>query len=166
MKKIVISCALISIPFIAYAAEQQSYSIEVVASVPDDSFYVMPVDGGWINEPQAMDYDYGTQRLRSIEKDFQYKSTLGGIQAYLTNTDSAGSSILSNGQDTIPLKVSFNGIALSSSTSEVVSESAAKNGGRTNLRIEQKDEKPLTVSGSFNGQVALMFEPALSVEQR
>ncbi|MBS7785660.1 CS1 type fimbrial major subunit, partial [Providencia stuartii] len=75
--------------------------------------------------------------------------------------DSTGTAILSNGTDIIPLTVIFNGVSLSNTANTVVDAADAKAGGRANLRITQKTDTPLTVTGSFTGQVAMVFEPAL-----
>jgi len=146
---------------IAFAANQQSYAIDIKAEIPSDAFHVIPVDSGWINQTQTMDYDLATARLQAFEKQFQYKNTSGGIQATLTNTDSNGDAILSNGSDIIPLKVEFNGVRLGDTSATVVDDKAAQAGGRTMLRISQADNQSLTVNGSFTGQVAVIFEEAI-----
>ncbi|EDU61837.1 CS1 type fimbrial major subunit [Providencia stuartii] len=131
------------------------------AAVSTDDFQVIPVEGGWVNQTQEMVYDLGTKKLQDFSKQFQYKNTSGAIQATLTNTDSTGTAILSNGTDIIPLTVIFNGVSLSNTANTVVDAADAKAGGRANLRITQKTDTPLTVTGSFTGQVAMVFEPAL-----
>ncbi|AGN85911.1 MULTISPECIES: CS1 type fimbrial major subunit [Enterobacteriaceae] len=145
----------------AMAANQQSYNIDVFAHVPSDDFQVEPVESGWINQAQEIEYDITTSKLKAFEKQFQYKNVSGGIQATLMNTDSNGDAILSNGTDIIPLKVEFNGVELSDTAQTVVDDTTAKAGGRTTLRISQSDSKALTVQGDFTGQVAMMFEEAL-----
>lgn len=146
----------------AYAVNQQSYTINLKADIPSDAFQVVPVENGWINQTQTMGYDLNTMKLQTFEKQFQFKNTSGGIQAMLTNTDSNGDAILSNGNDIIPLKVEFNGVQLSDSTQVVVDDATAKVGGRTMLRISQADKNALAVNGSFTGQVAMIFEEAIA----
>lgn len=146
----------------AMAANQQSYNIDVFAHVPSDDFQIEPVESGWINQAQEIEYDIATSKLKAFEKQFQYKNASGGIQATLMNTDSSGNAILSNGTDTIPLKVEFNGIALNDTAQTVVDDVAAKAGGRTTLRISQQDTQPLAVQGDFTGQVAMIFEEAVT----
>ncbi|MBQ0399373.1 adhesin [Providencia rettgeri] len=145
----------------ANAADEQHYTIELSATIPSEAFQVTPVESGWINQTQEMPYDLGTNKLQPFSKQFQYKNTSGGIQATLTNTDSNGDPILSNGSDIIPLAVTFNGVKLSNEAATVVAADQAKAGGRTNLRITQKTDDALNVTGSFTGQVSLVFEPAL-----
>lgn len=145
---------------VAQAADAQSYTINLTATVPSDSFQVIPVDTGWIDQTQDMGYDIATSKLQVFEKQFQYKNTAGGIQATLTgNLNSDGKAQLSNGTNAIPLAVSFNNIALSKTATTVVTSDAAKVGGRTALKISQDDDKALTVNGSFTGSVAMIFEP-------
>ncbi|SQC91254.1 Uncharacterised protein [Cedecea neteri] len=69
---------------------------------------------------------------------------------------------MSNGTDAIPLKVMFNNIEVTDKAATVVTESAAKVGGRTALRISQKDSTALTVTGKFTGVVAITFEPVVA----
>lgn len=160
MVTLVSGVALFSI--FANAADEQRYTIELSATIPTEAFQVVPVESGWISQTQEMAYDLGTSKLQDFSKQFQYKNTSGAIQATLNNVDSNGDPILSNGIDTIPLAVSFNGVALSNKATTVVSAEQAKTGGRTNLRIAQKTDKALTVTGSFTGQVAMVFEPVLT----
>lgn len=148
----------------ANAADEQHYTIELSATIPAENFHVIPVESGWVNQIQEMVYDLGTNKLQAFSKQFQYKNTSGGIQATLNNTDSNGDPILSNGTDIIPLSVTFNGVKLSNEAVTVVDADRAKAGGRTNLRITQKTDEALDMTGSFTGQVSMVFEPALVIE--
>ena len=47
-----ISCAAMT--GAANAAESQSYTINLSATVPSDTFQVIPVDAGWIDQTQDM----------------------------------------------------------------------------------------------------------------
>ena len=146
-----------------HAADSQSYTINLTATVPSDSFHVIPVDAGWIDQTQDMGYDIATSKLRVFEKPFQYKNTAGGIQATLIgNLSTDGKPQLSNGTDVIPLAVSFNNVALSQTATTVVEAAAAKAGGRTALKIAQADDKALDVNGSFTGSVSMVFEPVVT----
>ncbi|HED3542982.1 TPA: adhesin [Enterobacter hormaechei subsp. hormaechei] len=157
-----ISCAAMT--GAANATESQSYTINLSATVPSDTFQVIPVDAGWNDQTQDMGYDIASSKLQIFEKPFQYKNTAGAIQATLTgNLNSDGKPQLSNGTDVIPLAVSFNNTPLSKTATEVVSESAAKAGGRTSLKITQADDAALTVNGMFTGSVAMIFEPVVAV---
>ena len=58
----VISCAVFG-GVAAHAADSQSYTINLTATVPSDSFQVLPVDAGWIDQTQDMGYDIATSKL-------------------------------------------------------------------------------------------------------
>ncbi|MCU6336878.1 fimbrial protein [Enterobacter quasiroggenkampii] len=158
---VVLSCSAFGSGLV-HAADAQSYTINLSATVPADDFQVIPVDTGWIDQTQDMGYDIATSKLKVFSKDFQYKNTAGGIQATLAgNLNSDGKPQLANGSgDVIPLTVKFNNIALSKTSTTVVTADQAKSGGRTALQIAQADDKELAVSGSFTGSVAMIFEPA------
>ncbi|MEN4978185.1 CS1 type fimbrial major subunit [Erwinia billingiae] len=146
----------------AHAADPQSYTIDLTAVIPSDSFHVIPVESGWINQTQAMSYDLATSKLKPFEKEFQYKNTSGAIQATLTNTNADGAPVLSNGSgDTIPLTVKFNNKTLSDTAATVVESAAAAAGGRTTLSIAQANTSALDVMGSFSGSVSMIFEPVV-----
>lgn len=161
----ILSCAAFGTSM-AQAADPQSYTINLTATIPSDSFQVIPVDTGWIDQTQDMGYDIASSKLQIFEKQFQYKNTAGAIQATLTgNLNSDGKPQLSNGTDTIPLAVTFNNVALSKTATTVVQADAAKAGGRTPLKISQADDKALDVNGSFTGSVAMIFEPVLAAPE-
>lgn len=150
----------------AHAADSQSYTINLTATVPSDSFQVIPVDAGWIDQTQDMGFDIATSKLKVFEKPFQYKNTAGGIQATLTgNLSTDGKPQLSNGTDVIPLAVSFNNVALSKTATTVVEAAAAKAGGRTALKISQAEDRALDVNGSFTGSVSMIFEPVVAAPE-
>lgn len=147
----------------AYAADAQSYTINLSAKIPSDTFMVIPVDPGWINQTQDMGYDISTKKLNVFKKQFQYKNSAGPIRATLTgNLNSEGKPQLSNGTDVIPLAVTFNRVALSNTATTVVEAAPAKAGSRAELVIAQDEDKPLTINGSFSGSVAMIFEPEIT----
>lgn len=163
LNKSLAAAAVICATFgVAHAADPLSYTINLSASVPSDSFQVIPVDTGWIDQTQDMGYDIATSKLQVFEKQFQYKNTAGAIQASLTGNLNNGKPQLSNGTDVIPLAVTFNNVALSDSAATVVAVDAAKAGGRTALRISQATDAALTVNGSFTGSVSMLFEPVVT----
>ncbi|WP_142966697.1 CS1 type fimbrial major subunit [Enterobacter cloacae] len=159
------SCAVFGGVAAHAADDSQSYTINLTANVPSDSFQVIPVEAGWIYQTQDMGYDIATSKLKVFTKDFQYKNTGGAIQATLTdNLNTDGRPQLSNGNDIIPLTVSFNNVEISKTATTVVEAAAAKAGGRTALKIAQADDKALDVSGSFTGSVSMIFEPVVTPE--
>ncbi|MBB1200876.1 adhesin [Enterobacteriaceae bacterium 89] len=154
----------------AYAADVESYDIKLKASIPSDEFHVRPVETGWLDQVQDMEFDIATNRLKPIEKAFQYKNTAGAIQAHLdpSSVGTDNSPILFNGSQNIPLNVSFNNTAISTTAKTVVSEADSKTGGRTNLKIAMKNDTPLkldTYAGEYTGTVSVIFEPVVSTEE-
>lgn len=152
----------------ANAAEMETYDIKLKASIPSDEFHVRPVEMGWLEQEQEMEFDIGTKRLKAIEKMFQYKNSAGAIQAQLDPaTVSDNNPILFNGTQNIPLSVSFNNTVISATTAEtVVTEADAKTGGRANLKIAMKENTPLTLNtyaGEYTGTVSVIFEPVVVV---
>lgn len=146
------------------AADAENFDIRLKASIPSDDFHVRPVDSGWLSEEQEMLFDLGTSKLQAIEKLFQYKNSAGAIQATLNNTNSSGKSQLSNGNQTIPLKVLFNGTEVKNTAETVVSIADAQAGGRANLRITAGSDTaldPATYAGEYTGTVSLTFEPVV-----
>ncbi|SNY69782.1 CS1 type fimbrial major subunit [Enterobacter sp. CC120223-11] len=154
----------------AYAADTESYDIKLKASIPSDEFHVRPVESGWIDQVQDMEFDIATNRLRPIEKTFQYKNTAGAIQAHLdpSSVGTDNSPLLFNGSQNIPLNVTFNNTAVSTTAKTVVSETDANTGGRTNLKISMKNDTPLkldTYAGEYTGTVSVIFEPVVSTAE-
>lgn len=169
LSKSLIACAVACAAFTgsATAADVESYSIQLKASIPSSDFHVRPVEAGWIDQVQTMEYDLATNRLLPVEKLFQYKNTAGAIQASLDAnfTDATGSSILYNGTQSIPLKVSFNNTEVTTTAKDVVTSSDASTGGRANLKIESDSSTTLlpgTHAGEYTGTVAIIFEPKVS----
>lgn len=147
------------------AATPENFEIQLKASIPSDEFHVRPVDSGWINEEQEMQFDIGTQKLQAVEKLFQYKNTAGGIKASLSNTNAQGNAQLFNSNQSIPLKVTFNGNTVNNTGTTVVTAAEAKDGGRSNLRITTLSDTALdlnTYAGEYTGIVNITFEPEVS----
>lgn len=59
------SCAVLG-GVAAHAADSQSYTTKLTTTVPSDSFQVIPVDAGWIDQTQDMGYDIATSKLKEV----------------------------------------------------------------------------------------------------
>lgn len=152
---------LVGVARCAVAAEER-YTIKLSANIPSEKFHVLPVEVGWINQTQEMLYNYATGQLKIFEKQFQFKSDSGAIQASVVgNLTDDGKPYLSNGSEVIPLVVSFNKKIINNTSTIVTTADEAKAGGRTMLQISQAENKKLAVSGSFAGDVEIIFEPVL-----
>lgn len=132
------------------------HQVQLIATVPTSSFYVLPADSGWIGLPQRMEWNLVQETLDRFRKPFDIKHTAGSIQARLTDTEA----YLSNGTNTIPLVVSFNNKVLSSTTPvEVASASEAAAGQRVTLEIAP-GAKPAGgfAPGEYSGNVNMTFD--------
>ena len=69
----------------AVAADPIEKQVTVTATIPTENFYVEPVGGNWMNEPQDMAWNSFQQTLQPIRKQLQVRSTTGPISAYLLN---------------------------------------------------------------------------------
>lgn len=160
----IVACAAFS--GAASAADVESYSIQLKASIPSSDFHVRPVEAGWIDQVQTMEYDLATNKLQPVNKLFQYKNTAGAIQASTDSnfTNASGDPILYSGSQTIPLKVMFNNSEVTTTAKDVVTVSDAATGGRASLKIESASTTnllPATHAGEYTGTVAIIFEPAV-----
>jgi len=156
-----LSCAALGAS-VVHAAENQSYTINLTATVPAHTFQVDPADSGWITQTQTMEFDATSRTLKPFEKQFQYKSTAGAIQAKLTGKLAMGRAMISSGSNgiVIPLNVKFNNTDLTNTTTTVVTAAAAKTGGTATLHIAPDSGAELT-EGTYTGSVAMIFEPVV-----
>lgn len=146
----------------AMAVDPVEHQVQLIATVPADTFYVVPSDTGWIGTKQQMEWQQSgsTGDLKALDKDFDVKHTAGSINAHLTD----GSAYLFNGTDQVDLKVTFAGTELNETSQPVVSEDDAKAGKRVKLNI--KAVKPTGAEykpGSYSGIVNMTFDAIVSV---
>jgi hypothetical protein len=143
----------------AFAA-REVHHFDVFVTIPNQAFYVIPADPGWIHREQRLPWNLATSTLGGLRKYFDVKNEAGAIEARLE-----GRPYLSNGTaaDDIGLRVLFNGKLLSElESSEVVSMSEAAPGKRVLLEIAPVPPvdgvyKP----GSYFGSVNLLFNAVL-----
>lgn len=155
-----LSCAALGAS-VAHAAESQSYTINLTATVPAHDFQIDPVDSDWITQTQTMEFDTTSKTLKPFKKQFRYQSGAGAIQAKLTGDLRYGNAVLSAGINTIPLTVTFNNSAVTNVAKTVVTAAAAKTGGIATLSIAQESDEALPLSGTYTGSVAMIFEPVV-----
>ena len=154
-----LSCAALGAS-VAHAASQ-NYTINLTATVPAHTFQVDPADSGWITQTQTMEFDATSRTLKPFEKQFNYKSTAGAIQANLTGSLTMGRAMISGSNGiVIPLTVKFNNTDLTKTTTTVVTAAAAKTGGTATLHIAPASSGELT-EGTYTGSVAMIFEPVV-----
>ncbi|MFD2642716.1 CS1 type fimbrial major subunit [Pseudomonas japonica] len=138
----------------AQAADPIEKQVTVTATIPTESFYVEPVGGNWMNEPQDMAWNSFQQTLQPIRKQLQVRSTTGPISAYLLNP-----ATITSGADTIGLNVSVAGKVLTLTSSEVVSEEQAAPGSIVGFEVAaQTAGAGGYTPGNYLGVVNMMFE--------
>lgn len=73
---IFLSCGALG-SMVAHAADEQRYAIDLTATIPTESFQVIPVESGWINQTQEMAFDLGPVNYKISPSNFNIKTPLG-----------------------------------------------------------------------------------------
>lgn len=140
----------------ALAADPIEKQVQVIATVPTAAFYVEPVGGGWMNDPQELPWNSFQSAFDTIDKQLQVKSTVGAISAYLLSP-----AVISSGPNSIDLDVKVAGTSLSTTSAEVVSASQAAPGATVGFQVAAKAPATGTfLPGSYQGLVSMVFETA------
>ncbi|MBH3459781.1 CS1 type fimbrial major subunit [Pseudomonas putida] len=140
----------------AYAVDPIEKQVQVTAQVPTDAFFVEPVGGNWMNDPQELSWNSFRSELQPIRKQLQVKSTVGPITAYLVSP-----AAVSDGVNSIGLDVSVAGTTLSTTSTEVITAAQAARGAVVGFEIAaQAAPAGGYVPGSYQGLVSMMFETA------
>ncbi|MEG0858080.1 MAG: CS1 type fimbrial major subunit [Pseudomonas sp.] len=138
----------------AYAVDPIEKQVQVTAQVPTDAFYVEPVGGNWMNDPQEMAWNSFRSQLEPIRKQLQVKSTIGPITAYLISP-----AVIASGSNNIGLDVKVGDTVLTTTSAEVVNAAQAAPGSIIGFEVAAQ---PATgsgyVPGSYQGLVSMMFE--------
>ena len=146
------------------AADPIEVQVQLVASIPSTSFYVVPAETGWIGVAQRMEWTpsaTGPGKLSSLRKAFDVKNSSGAIAARLTDADGA---YLSSGEQMVPLVVTFNNKELDSGTSqEFISATEAAAGKRVDLTIAAVDTGSDIKPGEYSGIVNMTFDAVAPV---
>ena len=143
------------------AADPIEVQVQLIASVPSTSFYVVPADTGWIGVPQRLEWtpdpvSASGGKLSTLRKAFDVKNSSGAIAARLT--DSTGA-YLSDGTGMVPLDVHFNNKALNSTApQEVISATEAAAGKRVDLTIAASETGSGIPPGEYTGIVNMTFD--------
>ena len=116
----------------AHAAGEASSLINIKATVPTKTFYVLPHDPEF-GKNETLHYNPVNSSLSSLKQPFNVKNTDGSIHAYIEG----GPASLFNGNplQNIALTTTFNGVMLTASPQEVVSDAASTPGTRADLVI-------------------------------
>ena len=145
------------------AADPIEVQVQLVASIPSTSFYVVPAQTGWIGVAQRMEWTpsaTGPGKLSSLRKAFDVKNSSGALAARITNADGA---YLSSGEQMVPLEVSFNNMALNNTSKEFISATEAAAGKRVDLMIAAVDTGSDFAPGEYSGIVNMTFDAVAPV---
>lgn len=146
------------------AADPIEVQVQLVASIPSTSFYVVPAETGWIGVAQRMEWTpspLGIGQLSSLRKAFDVKNSSGAIAARLTD---AGGAFLSSGEQMVPLDVTFNNTLIDSDIGkEFISATEAAAGKRVDLTIAAVDTGSDYIPGEYTGIVNMTFDAVAPV---
>ncbi|MFM5762450.1 CS1 type fimbrial major subunit [Aeromonas veronii] len=153
MKRLWFTPALLLASSTLMAAERVEHTVTVTAQIPTDKFYVQPV-GDWMNTPQKLTFNPFNQKLDPLAKQLEMKSTLGPIKGYLVYP-----ATMASGKDSIGLTVKVGGVALTTTSAELLTQADANTGKQVGLEIipavaPSGGYKP----GNYQGIVSMMFE--------
>ncbi|AYN14881.1 adhesin [Pseudomonas monteilii] len=140
----------------AFAVDPIEKQVQIVAQVPTDAFFVEPVGGNWMNDPQEMAWNSYQQKLDPIRKELQVKSTVGPITAYLVSP-----AVIASGTHNIGLDVTVGDTVLKTTPAEVVSAAQAASGATVGFNVAAQ-AAPSTgyEPGNYQGLVSMIFETA------
>lgn len=138
----------------AFSATEAKHSISIVAHVPADDFYAVPVDADLVNKDQDMSFNPGTNSMREVNGHFDVLHTAGKVNARLEGVPK-----LIGGSKTIDLKVELNGKTLTTTSQEVVGETESNTRYRAPFKISATGAKP--AAGDYTGVVMLVVEPSV-----
>ncbi|CAI8873815.1 Adhesin [Pseudomonas donghuensis] len=137
-----------------FAVEPLEKQVTVIATIPTENFYVEPVGGNWMNEPQSMAWNPMRESLEPIRKQLQVKSTTGAISARLLSP-----AVISSGANSIGLDVAVNGTGLTTTSAPVVPAADAAAGARVGFDVAAQSAGPSGyVPGNYQGIINMMFE--------
>ena len=135
------------------AAERIEHTVTVTAQIPTEHFYVQPV-GDWMSTPQKLTFNPFSQKLDPLAKQLEMKSTIGPIKGYLVYP-----ATMASGKESIGLTVKVAGVALTTSSADLLNQADANTGKQVGLEIipavaPTGGYKP----GNYQGIVSMMFE--------
>jgi len=138
----------------AFAATEAKHSISIVAHVPSDDFYAVPVDADLVNKDQDMSFNPSTGAMKTVDGHFDVLHTAGKVHARLEGVPK-----LIGGNNTIDLKVELNGKTLTTTSQEVVGDKESNVRYRAPFKISAIGAKP--AAGDYTGVVLLVVEPSV-----
>ena len=157
-----VACAALMMAAFGANAASPTVDFNVEATIPDNAFYVTPVNG-WDTQTQKMSWSEGGMTLNSFNQQLQMKNSGGGIKAYLSSQPVLTSS---TGTDAINLDVKIAGKSLpldASSAIELYNSSEAATEKTATVEVSQKEtltSRP--AGGNYMGAVTMIFDTEAS----
>jgi len=134
-----------------FAAGEARHSISLIAHVPTNGFYVVPVDPDLVNKDQDMSYRPSTGTMGEVNGFFDVRNNNGSVHASLESVPR-----LIAGASTINLQVALNNVVLSTTPQIVVGETESNVNYRAPLNI--KAVGTTFAPGDYTGAVTMMFD--------
>jgi hypothetical protein len=140
----------------AFAAGEAAHSINLIAHVPTNGFYVVPTDPDLVNKDQDMSFRPATGKMGEVNGFFDVRNNNGSVHASLESAPK-----LISGAQSIDLKVEFNNKELTLTPQMVVGESESDANYRAPLKITAKGTT--FQPGDYTGVVAMTFDAVAPV---
>ncbi|WP_223503265.1 CS1 type fimbrial major subunit [Pseudomonas sp. BF-R-24] len=134
-----------------FAAGEARHSINLVAHVPTNGFYVVPVDPDLVNKDQRMDYQPSKGTMDEVNGFFDVRNNNGSVHASLESVPE-----LIGGASKIGLEVRLNNVVLTTTPQMVVGETESNVNYRAPLNI--KALGTTFTPGDYTGAVTMMFD--------
>jgi len=134
-----------------FAAGEARHSISLVAHVPTNGFYVVPVDPDLVNKDQDMSYRPSTGTMGEVNGFFDVRNNNGSVHASLESVPK-----LISGATSIDLQVALNNVVLTTTPQMVVGETESNVNYRAPLNI--KAVGTTFAPGDYTGAVTMMFD--------
>ncbi|WPO98212.1 CS1 type fimbrial major subunit [Pseudomonas sp. HR96] len=147
---VAITTAVVSLPVMA---TPQEHTIKLTATVPTQTFAVVPREGDWINDPQVLSYNIASDTLTPVRKAFSVINSAAPVSAQLLYTNTP---TLMSGSNSIPLAVSFNGITLTTVAQNVVVPTSAT--AREFQLVIAAGKTGAYTAGTYSGNVTVSFD--------
>ncbi|VVN84302.1 CS1 type fimbrial major subunit [Pseudomonas fluorescens] len=137
----------------AFAAGEAAHSINIVAHVPTNGFYVVPTDPELINKDQDMSFQPSSGKMREVNGFFDIRNNNGSVNASLDSP-----ATLISGSNTAAVKVTINNVELSTTPKPIVGEAESDVNYRAALNIALADPTTIPPAGDYTGVVAMTFD--------
>jgi hypothetical protein len=143
--------AVLALSSSVFAAGEARHSISLVAHVPTNGFYVVPVDPDLVNKDQDMSYRPASGTMGEVNGFFDVRNNNGSVHASLESVPK-----LIAGATSIDLQVALNNVVLTTTPQMVVGETESNVNYRAPLNI--KAVGTTFEPGDYTGAVTMMFD--------